>query len=116
MNMGFHHIELEEGSRDITTFSADDSLFRYKRLSYGVNSAPEQYQHIIRQTITGCPGATNIADDIVVHGKTTEDHDRNLITLLDRLQERNLTLHKDKCKFRMSQIVFMGLLLNKHGV
>ena len=91
MNMGFHQIELEEGSRDITTFSADDSLFRYKRLSFGVNSAPEQYQNIVRQTIAGCPRATNITDDIVVHGKTTEEHDRNLVMLLNRLQERNLT-------------------------
>ena len=69
MNMGFHQIELEEASRDITIFSAGDSLFRYKRLSFGVNSAPEQYQNIARQTIAGCPGATNIADDTVVHGK-----------------------------------------------
>ena len=83
MNMGFHQIELEESSRDITTFSAGDSLFRYKRLSFGINSAPEQYQNIVRQTIAGCPGATNIADDIVVHGKTTEEHDRNLVTLLN---------------------------------
>ena len=49
-------------------------------------------------------------------GKTTEEHDRNLITLLHCLQERNLTLNKDKCKIGMSQIVFMGLLLNRHGV
>ena len=68
MNMSFHQIELEESSRDITTFSAGDSLFRYKRLSFGINSAPEQYQKIVRQTIAGCPGSTNIADDIVVHG------------------------------------------------
>ena len=116
MNMGFHQIELEEGSRNITTFSAGDSLFRYKRLSFGINSAPEEYQNIVRQTIAGCPGATNIADDIVVHGKTTEDHNRNPVALLNRLQERNLTLNKDKCKIVMNQIVFMGLLLNKHGV
>ena len=85
MNMGFHQIELEEGSRNITTFSAGDSLFCYKRLSFGINSAPEQYKKIVRQTIAGSPGATNIADDIVVHGKTTEDHDRNLVALLNRL-------------------------------
>ena len=34
MNMGSHQIELEEGSRDITTFSAGDSLYHYKRLSF----------------------------------------------------------------------------------
>ncbi|KAL9964676.1 hypothetical protein ACROYT_G028351 [Oculina patagonica] len=73
-------------------------------------SAPEQYQNIVEQIIAGCPGATDIADDIVVHGKTTEDHDRNLVALLNRLQERNLTLNKDNCKIGMNQIVFMGLL------
>ena len=73
--MGFHQIELEEASWDIIAFSAGDSPIRYKRLSFGLNIA-EQYQNIIRQTIADCPGATNIADDTVVHGKTIEKHDR----------------------------------------
>ena len=60
-----------------------------------MNSAPEQYQNIIRQTIADCPGATNIANDIVIYGRTTEEHGSNLVTLLERLQERNLTLNKD---------------------
>ena len=38
MNMGFHQIELEEGY----------SLFRYKRISFGINNAPEQYHNIFR--------------------------------------------------------------------
>ena len=115
MNMGIYQIEFQEASRDITTFSTGDSLSRYKRLSFGLSSAPEQYQNFIRQTIADCPGATSRAGDIVVHGKTI-DHDRFLITLPQRFQERNLTLNKDNCKIGMSPIVFMGLLLNEHGV
>ena len=38
------------------------------------------------------------------------------MTLLDRLQERNLTLIKDKCKIGMNQIVFIGLILSEHGL
>lgn len=111
-------IELEEESRDITTFSDGDSLYRYKRLSSGMNmNAAEQYQNIIRHAIADCPGATNIADDIVVYEWTTEDNDRNLVTLLERLPERNLTLNKDKSKSGMiNQIVFMGLLLSQYVV
>ena len=67
MNIGFYQIELEEGSKDITTVLAGDSLYRYKRLSFGVNSAPEQYQNIIRETIADCRGPINIADDIVMY-------------------------------------------------
>jgi len=44
----FSKLGLEESSRVITTFSAGDSMFRYKRLSFGINSAPEQYQNIVR--------------------------------------------------------------------
>ena len=44
LRLGFHQIELDEDSRDITTFATHDGLFRYKRLSFGVNSAPEKYQ------------------------------------------------------------------------
>ena len=70
----------------------------------------------IRQTIAACPGAINIGDGIIVHGKTTEKCDRNLMKLLERHKERNLTLNKDKCKIGMDQIVFIEPLLSEHGV
>ena len=116
LRLGFHQIELSESSRDITTFATHDGLFRYKRLLFGVNSAPEKYQQIVRQVLAGIEGVQNIADDLVVHGKGVNDHDRNLENVVRRLQERNLTLNPEKCSFRMSKIVFMGILLSKHGI
>ena len=37
----YHQLELHESSREITTFITQKGLFRYKRLIFGVNSAPE---------------------------------------------------------------------------
>ena len=48
LRWGFHQIELDPESRDITAF-ATHGIFRYKSLSFGVNAAPEKYQHIITQ-------------------------------------------------------------------
>jgi len=50
-------------------------LFRYKRLSFGVNAAPEKCQHIISHVIADIEGVVNIADDLIVHGKTVAEHD-----------------------------------------
>ena len=47
LKWGFHQIELEEQSRDITTFVTHRGLYRYKRLMFGITSAPEKYQKII---------------------------------------------------------------------
>ena len=116
MRCGFHQIELDADSRDITAFATHDGTFRYKHLSFGVNAAPEKYQHIITQSMVGLRGVANIADDLIVQGRDTEEHDKNLQRVLERLSEKQLTLNADKCTFRMNKVVFMGLLLSKHGV
>ena len=116
LRWGFHQVELEESSWDITTFAVNDGLYRFKRMLFGISSAPEKYQHIVAQVISGCPGALNIADDLVVHGKDQATHDHNLARILDRLQQRGLTLNLKKCWFRRATIEFYGLQLSACGV
>ena len=66
--------------------------------------------------MAGLKGVAIIADDLVVHGKDSEEHDRNLIKVLERLKERGLTVSEEKCTFRMTKVVFMGLLLTRHRI
>ena len=57
LKWGFHQIELEQQSRAITTFITHKGLYRYKRLMFGISSAPELYQYTIQQAPAGCEGA-----------------------------------------------------------
>ena len=66
-----------------------------------MNSAPENYQHIIIQVVSEIDGVQNIADDLIVHGKIIEEHDQSLHKVLQRLEEKNLTLNPTKCEFCM---------------
>ena len=59
LRWGYHQIELDEESRGIT-FATHTGLYRYKRLMFGITSAPEFYQHIIQQVLQGCDGVHNI--------------------------------------------------------
>ena len=85
LKWGFHLIEPEESSREITTFTTHRGLYRYKRLMFGISSAPEKYQKVISDVIQGCNGVGNIADDLIVYGADLEEHDRNLYIVLERL-------------------------------
>ena len=116
LKCGYHQIELSEESREITTFVTHKGLFRYKRLMFGISSAPEKYQQVIQQVLQECEGPANISDDIVVHGCGREKHNKRVEKVLARLQEKGLTLNKEKCVFHMSQITFMGLVLSQRGI
>ncbi|CAC5368427.1 unnamed protein product [Mytilus coruscus] len=99
----FHQIELSQDSRDITAFISHQGLFRYKRLMFGISCAPEMYNKIIHQALGRLSGVNSIYDDIIVHGKSDEEHDHNLEQLLCRLEEKGLTLNIEKCQFNMEQ-------------
>ena len=116
LKWGFHQILLSEESRHVTTFLTHRGLYRYKRLLFGVTSAPEKYQRVIKDVLRGCAGVANIADDIIIHGKDIEKHDRRLYAVLDRLSEVGLTVNSEKCEFRLTKLTFFGHDLTSNGV
>ena len=116
LKWGFHQIELEEQSRNITTFITHKGLYRYKRLMFGIRSAPELYQHTIQQVLAECEGAYNIHHDIIIHGRSVDEHDVRLKKTMERIQEKRITLNREKCVFQMSKVTFMGYLLSNKGI
>ncbi|XP_022797622.1 uncharacterized protein K02A2.6-like [Stylophora pistillata] len=116
LKWGYHQLELHPDSRSITTLTTHCGLYQYKRLMFRISSVPEVYQHVIQQLLQGCKGVANISDDIIIHEKNTEEHDRRLQRVLEMLKEKNLKLKAEKCKFHMTQMVFMGLLLSNNGI
>ena len=48
---GFHQVELEEESGEITTFVTHRGLYRYKRLMFGISYAPEKYWKIVSDVL-----------------------------------------------------------------
>ncbi|XP_046748852.1 uncharacterized protein K02A2.6-like [Diprion similis] len=99
----YHQIELHEDSRQITTFCTSMGLFRYKRLMFGISCAPEMYHRILTQVLQGCEGVVSYFDDIVVHGKSKQEHDEKLRKTLQVLIDKGLTLNSSKYSSRTLQ-------------
>ncbi len=70
----------------------------------------------MEQVLNGIPGCQVILDDMIVTGKTNQEHLDNLSKVLTRLRERGLRLNHNKCEFFKSEIVFCGHRVDKHGI
>ena len=117
LNDGYHQLELDDESRNITVFSTHLGLRRYKRLSFGINSASEIFQNAVSQAISGISGVINLSDDILLFSKgNIKDHTEVLKEVLKRLRDRNLTLNRRKCEFLKKKIEFAGHILTAEGV
>lgn len=62
----------------------------------------------VKQTqLQGQKGVKNIEDDIIVHGKTREEHDVNLDKCLQRLSNKGLRLNQSKCSLLPNTLDFL---------
>ncbi|XP_055613369.1 uncharacterized protein K02A2.6-like [Uranotaenia lowii] len=116
LKSAFFHVELEESSRHLTNFFAGDSLYRYCRLPFGLCNAPDTFQEILQTIVlAGCKGAFNYIDDILVHGRTLQEHDENLKMVMACLKNHNVEINHEKCEIGKQSVTFLGFKLSKEG-
>ncbi|XP_063750626.1 uncharacterized protein K02A2.6-like [Eleginops maclovinus] len=113
---GFWQVPLHQKSVPLTTFITPFGRYCYKRLPFGISSAPEHFQKRLTQMLTGLEGTVCHADDILVFGTTREQHDHRLHRVLGRLQEEGLTLNNDKCQFAVNKVMFLGHIVSAGGI
>ena len=85
-------------------------------MPFGIKSAQEVFQKRMHQCFGDLPGVETDIDDILVWGHTEADHNQRLKAVLQRCKEVNLTLNRDKCQFGMSQVTYLGHVINAQGI
>lgn len=115
---GFHQVELDEESRDCTTFSTEQGSFRWKVLPFGLNVSPNSFSRMMSIAFSGLPPekAFLYIDDIIVIGRTENEHLQNLEAVFKLLRERNLKLNAEKCKFFQPEVTFLGHRCTPEGI
>ena len=113
---GFWQVELDAESSKLVTFNSPFGRYKFLRLSFGINSAPEVFQRRMTQALDDIEGVAVIVDDILLWGTTVEEHNRRLQNALQRARELNLKLNKERSKIQTSELSYIGHLLTRDGV
>ena len=74
------------------TIITQNGLFQYTRLPFGVSSAPAIFQRTMDNLLQGIPQVCVYLDDILVTGKSTEEHLKNFDEVLSRLKNAGMRL------------------------
>ena len=93
----YNQMELDDESRKLVTISTHHGLYRYRRLPFGISSAPAIFQKTMDTILQGMSHVICYIDDILITGANLQEHLSNLEEVLKRLREHGVRLHKDKC-------------------
>ncbi|KAJ8348953.1 hypothetical protein SKAU_G00275420 [Synaphobranchus kaupii] len=116
LNQAYLQMQVDEKSKKLLTVVTHKGHFRYCRLPFGITSAPAVFQRAMDQILSGLNGVQCYLDDILVTGKTEEEHLENLEATLQRLKEYGLRVRRSKCEFFQSSVEYLGHVIDSEGL
>lgn len=108
-------VELDDESKPLTTISTPFGYFQYRRMPFGIANAPAIFQNVSDQIISDIPCCANYLDDIIVSGRTPEEHHQNLMKVLKRIEEFGFKCRISKCSFYQDEVSYLGFIISRNG-
>jgi hypothetical protein len=96
---GYHLIRIKEGDEWKTAFRCRYGLYKFLVMPFGLTNAPASFQvmmnHILKDLLD--KGVFVYIDDILIYAKNTEQHDKLVEEVLERLGKNDLVISPEKC-------------------
>ena len=111
----FLQVHLTEESSKLLVINTHKGRYRFKRMPFGAKMSQDVFQMKMDLIMERCPGVKSIHDDIVVYGVSEEDHDANLVNLLNVAQIEGLVLNSKKLELKRPRVSFFGAEYSADG-
>lgn len=116
LSHAYLQIPLEEDSCRYVTINTHMGLFEYRRLTFGISSAPSIFQRTMENLLRGIGGVCVYIDDILITGSSEGEHLNNLTEVLHRLESAGMRLKREKCKFMQASVSYLGHIISAEGL
>ena len=101
---GYWQVAMDPSSQEKTAFATYSGLYEFCKMPFGLVNAPATFQHLMEVVLSGLArdSCHVYLDDVLVFGRTLEEHNSNLSKVLTRIREAGLRLKPKKCNFATS--------------
>ena len=116
MSDAYLQVELDDATKQLLVINTHRGLYRYNRLAFGPALAPAIFQRLVENLVAGIPYVAAYLDDVIVTGRTEEEHLSNLKQVLSALNEHGMKLRLEKCEFFRKQVTYLGHVISAEGL
>lgn len=116
LSQAYQQLLLDEKSKKLTTINTHKRLFMYNRLCYGLKSVLGIFERTMENILQGIENVIVRIDDILLTGKTRKKHLETPEEALNRLEKSGIKLNREKCKFLVPEVLYLGHIVNREGI
>ena len=112
----YQQIPLDEDSKKLACINTHKGLYAYNHLPFGFSSAPSIFQRTMESILRGINQVSVYLDDILIMGRSDEEHLQRLGEVLTHLEAAGLRLRQSKCTFMQPSVEYLGHRISSDGL
>ena len=116
MSDAYMQLELDEESQELCVINTHLGLRKYTRLPFGVVCAGSKFQRVMDDLFRDLPWVKCYLDDLLVGGRTLEEHWERVMEVLRRLEAAGFRLKIEKCFFGLKELLYLGYIISGEGL
>ncbi|KFD67429.1 hypothetical protein M514_20465 [Trichuris suis] len=116
LTQAYQQLRVDDETAELLTLNTPKGLMEMTRLPFGVDVAPSIFQRFMDTCMAGLEGVKAYLDDVLITGRSEEEHWKRVEDVLARLSEVGVRLRRDKCIFGVKEVEYLGFRIDSQGV
>jgi len=119
LRWGYNNVRIKEGDEWKAVFMMPEGLFEPTVMFFGLTNSPATFQAMINELLRDLINTGKVAvfiDDVIVGTESEEGHDELVAEVIKRLEENDLYVKPEKCKWKVKEVGFLEVVIGPKGI
>jgi len=119
LRWGYNNVRIKEGDKWKVAFTTLEGSFEPMVMFFRLTNSPATFQAMMNELLQDLINTGKVAifiDDVIIGMETEEGHDELVAEVIKRMEENNLYVKLEKCKWKVREVGFLGVIIGLEGI
>ena len=119
LRWGYNNVRIKEGDKWKAAFTTSEGSFEPTVMFFRLTNSPVTFQAMMNELLRDLINTGKVVvfiDDVIVGTETEEGHDELVAEVVKRLEENDLYVKLEKCKWKVREVEFLGVVIGPEGI
>jgi len=119
LQWGYNNVQIKEEDEWKAAFMMPEGSFEPTMMFFGLMNSPATFQTMmnkILQDLTNMEKVASFIDNVIIGTEGEEEHNELVEKVVKRLAENDLYVKLEKCKWKVKEVGFLGVVIGPKGI
>jgi len=119
LRWGYNNVRIKEGDEWKAVFTTLEGSFEPTVMFFRLTNSPATFQAMMNELLRDLINTGKVAvfiDDVIVGTENEEGHNKLVVEIVKRLEENDLYMKPEKCKWKVKEVEFLGVVIGPEDI